>query len=113
MAGDAAPRRVVLDNCVPRTLTRYLSGLDVRRVQDFGWEDEDDGPLLRHLEAVCDVFVTVDRNLPFQQRLEQRPFATVVLMGKSNRITDLLPLLPRLMDLIPRVEVGSVTRIAG
>lgn len=110
---DASTLRIVLDNCVPRTLVRHLDPLRVRRVEDFGWANEDDGPLLRLLESVCDVFVTVDRNLPFQQRLEHRPFATVVLLAHSNRVADLLPLVPQLIALVPEVAPGSVLRIAG
>ena len=105
------PRRVVLDNCVPRTLIRHLTPLAVQRVEDYGWADEDDGPLLRLLEPVCDVFVTVDRNLPFQQRLDHRPFATIVLRARSNRLTDLLPLIPALLKIVPAVAPGSVSRI--
>jgi hypothetical protein len=82
-------------------------------VEDYGWADEDDGPLLRLLEPVCDVFVTVDRNLPFQQRLDHRPFATIVLRARSNRLTDLLPLVPRLLELVPEVAPGSVSHVAA
>ena len=112
--GEPAPRarRVVLDNCVPRTLIRHLATLDVRRVEDYGWADEDDGPLLRLIEPVCDVFVTVDRNLPFQQRLDNRPFATIVLRARSNRVSDLVPLVPRLLELVPTVAPGSVSNIS-
>jgi len=108
---DAGTRRVVLDNCVPRTILRHLNSLDVRRVEDYGWADEDDGPLLSFLEPVCDVSVTVDRNLPFQQRLDHRPFASIVLRAHSNRLKDLLPLVPRLLELVPDVAPGSVSRI--
>lgn len=106
-------RRVVLDNCVPRTLARHLAPLNVRAVEDYGWADEDDGPLLRLLEPVCDVFITVDRNLSFQQRLDNRPFATVVLRARSNRLADLLPLVPRLMEIVPQVAPGTVSRVPG
>lgn len=106
-------RRVVLDNCVPRTLARHLGQLAVRRVEGYGWADVDDGPLLVLLEQVCDVFVTVDRNLPYQQQLGTRPFATIVLRARSNRLADLLPLVPRLMEIVPQVTPGSVSWVAG
>jgi hypothetical protein len=80
-------------------------------VEDFGWANEDDGPLLRLLEPVCDVFVTVARNLPFQQRLEHRSFATMVLLARSNRLADLLPLVPDLIELIPQAAPGSVSSL--
>jgi hypothetical protein len=103
--------RVLLDNCVPRTLIPHLPGHDVAAVRDHGWASVDDGPLLRRLEGVCDVFVTVDRNLPFQQRLAERPFATVVLVARTNRVVDLLPLVPRLLEVLPELRPGQVTHV--
>ena len=89
--------RAVLDNCVPRTLLRRLRGLagvDATTVGHLGWADADDGPLLDYLSApgVCDAFVTIDGNLEHQQRLDVRPFGTVVLSARSNRLAELLPL---------------------
>ena len=104
--------RVVLDNCVPRTVLRPLNWSGATTVGDLGWADVDDGPLLDRLDGVCDVFVTVDRNLPYQQRLDHRPFATIVLLGRTNRLVDLLPLLDELRQLIPALRPGEVHRVA-
>jgi hypothetical protein len=104
--------RVVLDNCVPRTLLRPLNWPGATTVGDLGWADIDDGPLLDRLHGVCDVFVTVDRNLPYQQRLDHRPFATVVLLARTNRLADLVPLLDELRDAIPGSRPGQVIRVA-
>lgn len=104
--------RVVLDNCVPRTLIPHLGGHDVRAVRDHGWASIDDGPLLDRLAGRCDAFVTVDRNIPFQQPLDRRPFATVILVARTNRVVDLLPLVPRLLELLPSLRPGQVTHVA-
>ncbi len=82
-------------------------------MQDYGWADTDDGPLLALLESVCDVFVTVDRRLPFQQRLDHRPFATVVLVARSNRVADLVPLVDRLIAAVAVSAPGTVTHISA
>jgi hypothetical protein len=58
-------RRVVLDDCVPRTLLPHLGLAGPPRSGDLGWVDIDDGPLLDRLPDVCAVFITVDRNLRF------------------------------------------------
>jgi hypothetical protein len=79
---------------------------------ELGWADVDDGPLLDQLAGVCDVFVTVDGNLPFQQRLDHRPFATVILHARTNRVADLAPLVSRLRELLPELRPGQVTRVA-
>jgi hypothetical protein len=103
--------RVVLDNCVPRTLLRHLKIPGATTVGDLGWADLDDGPLLNRLEDVCDVFVTVDRNLQFQQRLDTRPFATVVLLTKTNRIADLLFLVEDIRAAVLFPRPGTVMQL--
>ena len=100
--------RIVLDNCVPRTLLPHLALPDATTVGDLGWADLDDGPLLVRLTNVCDVFVTVDRNLPFQQRLDVRPFATVVLIARSNWVADLIPLVPDVRKAVAQACAGAI-----
>jgi len=103
--------RVVLDNCVPRTLLRPLALPDATTVGDLGWADLDDGPLLDRLATVCDVFVTADQNLPFQQRLDARPFATVVIAARTNRVADLLPLVDGIRAAVAQAHPGMILRV--
>jgi hypothetical protein len=104
--------RVVLDHCVRRTLLRHLSVAGATTIGAFGWAATDDGPLLDLLPPVCDVFVTTDKNLPLQQRLDDRPFATIILVAKSNHLADLLPLVDDLRITVAVVRAGRVTRLA-
>jgi hypothetical protein len=48
--------------------------------------------------AEFDVFVTVDRNLSKQHDLSQFNIAVVVLIARSNRLSDLLPLIRQLLS---------------
>jgi hypothetical protein len=52
----------------------------------MGWADLDDGPLLDVMAERFDVLVTVDKSLPKQQRIDDRPLAVVVLRAKTNRL---------------------------
>ena len=61
--------------------------------------------------AEFDVFVTVDRNLPFQQYLSKFDIAVILLRAKSNRIADLVALVPELVSVIPNAKLGVVTPI--
>ena len=62
--------RVLLDECVPERLRRALPGLDVSTVADEGWLGRRNGDLLRAMAAAGFThFVTVDRNLMFQQNV--------------------------------------------
>jgi hypothetical protein len=58
-----------------------------------------------------DAFVTIDRNLSFQQRLDRFAIAVIVLRSKSNRLTDLRPLVPRLLHALTTARVGVATPV--
>ena len=58
--------------------------------------------------ASFDVFVTVDRNLSFQQNFKSLSIAVVVLHARTNRLADLKPLIPRLLRTIERAKPGTV-----
>jgi len=105
--------RVLLDACVPRPLARELLGHEVRTVPEMGWAAFDDGPLLDAMAGLFDVLVTVDKSLPKQQRLDTRTFATVILRAKTNRLADLLPLVPALRHALQALRPGEVRELAG
>ncbi len=105
--------RVLLDGCVPRRLARELSVHEVQTAPKMGWGDLDDGPLLDAMAGWFDVLVTVDKNLPKQQQLDHRPFAVIVLRAKTNRLADLLPLVPALRLAIAEFRPGQVRELAG
>lgn len=111
--GAAPPRRVLLDECVPRRLRRALPQFDVVHVRDAGWTGRRNGVLLRlMLEAGYQVFVTVDRNLEYQQNVAAAGVAVVVLLARKNRLQELLPLMPRAAEAIAAAAPGTVTRVA-
>jgi predicted nuclease of predicted toxin-antitoxin system len=78
--------RVLLDVCVPKRLARELPKHEVQSATDLGWGDLDDNPLLDAMGTDFDALVTVDKNLPKQQRLDHRAFGVVVLRAKTNRL---------------------------
>ncbi len=100
--------RLLLDECVDRRLARDIAGHDVATVVELGWSGTRNGALLRRAHGQCDVFVTVDRNLAFQQPITGLPFAVVVLRARSNRLADLRPLVPLLLAAIPTLAPGEV-----
>jgi hypothetical protein len=102
--------RVLLDACVPKGLRKSLSGHEVRTAPKMGWCDLDNGDLLDAMKGIFDVLVTVDRRLPQQRHIEDRPLGVVVLRAKSNRLSDLLPLVPDLLAALSTLEPGTVTK---
>ena len=77
------------------------------------WADLDDGPLLDAMAEWFDVLVTVDKSLPKQQRIDNRPLAVVVLRAKTSRLVDLLPLAPKLRAVLENARPGQVYEISG
>jgi len=98
----------LLDECVDRRLARDIVGHDVSTVHGLGWSGIHNGALLTRAAGLFDFFVTVDRNLAFQQRIEVLPFAVLVLRARTNRLVDLRQLVPLLLRVLPIVRPGEV-----
>jgi hypothetical protein len=105
------PKRVLLDECLPRHLKRSLAGHEVCTVPEAGWASKENGELLALAVDKYDVFVTVDRNLTFQQNLEKLQIAIVVLVARGNRLEDLMPLVPALQRAVETIERGQIVRL--
>ncbi len=104
---------IVLDECIPRQLRHLLPGHNVRTVRELGASGLVNGELLARIAQTsgCDVFITGDRNMPFQQSLTSRPFAIVILRARSNRIADLSPLMPEVVAALPELRAGEVRTV--
>ena len=105
--------RVLIDECVPRRLKRQLVGHDARTVPEMGWASKRNGELLALAAAEFDVFLTVDRNLSYQQDVSALGIAVVVLVARSNSIDDLRPLAPRILEALANTTRGRVTLVGG
>jgi hypothetical protein len=104
--------RLLLDECVPRPLLRDLTGHDAHHVVDLGWSSKRNGELLKlmvaeHFEALF----TVDRNLPFQQNLRASGIAVAIAMASTNRVKELRPLMPKVLDALRTVKAGEVVSV--
>ena len=86
--------RLLLDECVDWRLGRELAPHEVKTARQMGWTTLKNGELLALASAQFDVFVTVDRNLSFQQDVVSFSIVVLVLQARTNRLADLRPLLP-------------------
>lgn len=104
--------RVLLDEQLPRQLAAFLTGHNVRTVQQESWAGLANGALLKAAEAArFSVLVTADQNLQFQQNLTARRLGVVVLCAASNALEDLMPLVPAALQAIADVRPGQVIRV--
>lgn len=103
---------ILLDECVDWRLSRDLVGHDIKTARQMGWAMIKNGELLLRAEQQFDAFVTVDRNLSFQQNLVSFKIAVVVLRARTNRLADLRPLVPKLLAALPSARPGAVTYVS-
>jgi predicted nuclease of predicted toxin-antitoxin system len=106
--------KVLLDECVPKRLKNYLASQNYERstVTEAGWSGKQNEELLGLSQGVFDVFVTIDTNLRYQQRLADGRIAILVLQSSSNRLTDLLPHVSVVVQGLQKVKPGGVLEIS-
>jgi hypothetical protein len=105
--------RVLLDECVDWRLSRDVIGHDVKTARQMGWATIKNGELLALAAQQFDVFVTVDRNLSFQQNLVVFPIAVIVLRARTSRLADLRPLVPALLAALHSPTPGTAQIIGS
>lgn len=95
---------LLLDECIDRRLARELLGHSVRTATQMGWATFKNGVLLSLAEKEFDVFITVDRNLSFQQNLSRFDIAILVLRAQTNKLEDLRPLVPKILTSLAKIK---------
>ena len=99
--------KILLDECVDRRFAKELPGHFVKTVPQMGWATIKNGELLALAEKEFDVFLTVDRNLAFQQNIPRFNLAVLVLQARSNRLADLKPLASKVLSILPSLTKGK------
>lgn len=100
--------KLLLDECIDRKFARELINHDIKTVPQMGWAGIKNGKLLALAEGTFDVFITVDRNLAFQQNLPQFDILIIVLCSSSNRLADLKPLAPKVLANLSEVTTEKL-----
>jgi len=106
--------RLLLDESLPRQLGRELSGHEVTTVAERGWAGLKNGDLLRR--AATEGFaalITGDRSIQHQQNVPAFGIGVVVLVARSNRLEDLLPLVPDVLSAVAFVQPGELREVGG
>jgi hypothetical protein len=92
--------KILLDECVPKRPGRFLLGHEVTTTPDAGWAGTRNGDPLRRAAGQFEIFITVDRNLSFQQNLANLPLPVIVLHSRSNKLRDLKEHISTLQQLL-------------
>lgn len=107
--------KILLDESLPRKLKQYFPvEQEVFTVRDKGWLGQKNGALLKLMaEDGFDLFVTVDRNLPYQQNTNKLPLTIVVLCAINNRLDTLGALIPRMLNQLGEGNLQNLIEISA
>jgi hypothetical protein len=72
-----------------------------------------DGKLMALAQQSFDVFLTVDRNLEYQQNLAKLTLGLVVVTVPDNNIKYFKPMFPELLTAVESVRAGQVIHIGS
>ena len=106
--------RILIDECIDERFRNGLPGYDCQTARYAGLAGLKNGDLLLAAEAArFDVFLTVDHGFEYQQNLTTRKIAIMIFHAKSNRLRDLLPLVPACLAHIASIQPGQIVTIQG
>jgi hypothetical protein len=102
---------ILFDNGTPRGLARFLTGHAVAEARTRGWEELANGELIDVAEqAGFEVLVTTDKNIRYQQNLEARKTALVVLGNSQWPMVKLVA--ENIVSAVNAAEPGSYVAVA-
>ena len=104
--------RILLDECIPKPLKREFADLELKTVVEMGWSGTKNGALLKLMsEEGFTILLTSDQNLKYEQNLQRVGIAVIVMVARTNRLSDLLPLIPKVREALIAIAPGEVIEI--
>jgi hypothetical protein len=70
----------------------------------MSWSGIKNGALLSLADAEFDVLITIDQGFEYQQNLEERKIAILLLVSRSNQIEDLAPIVPAALNALETIR---------
>ncbi len=104
---------LLLDEQVPRQLAAsFPACFEVQTVQQMGWAGTKNGQLLRMVfEHKFAALITADKNMEYQQNHADLPVMVIVLIAHGNRLQELQPLVPRILDILSHNSSPGIYRV--
>ena len=88
--------KVLLDECITKKVKPFLSEFEIFTVNEMGWSGVKNGQLMKLcIENNFDILLTIDKNLRFQQNLQNYNITIIILDTKSSKKEDIISLLPK------------------
>jgi len=106
--------KILLDECLPRKFASALHGHNVTTVADMGWSGRKDRALLRAAhDAQFEAFITIDKNLPFQQNVMHYQFGIIVIDVRRNTLAAMTPLVPQILETLITLRSSEICVIGS
>jgi hypothetical protein len=102
--------KIIIDECVPYIVKKGLTQRQIKTVREMGWSGIQNGELLRLVNGEFDIFITSDKNLRYQQNLENVNLSIILL--PSNQVPVVKGLLSQIDDAISSIKPGNFIEIA-
>ena len=104
--------KILVDESLPPSLRHEFIGHDAFSTQYMGWLSLGNGVLLAAAsDNGFDVLITRDKSIEYQQNLLRLGMALITLRVHSNRRKDLVPLMPRVLRVLPNLKPGDAITI--
>jgi predicted nuclease of predicted toxin-antitoxin system len=97
--------KILLDECVTKRLKDHLKEYEVLTVRELNLSGIKNGKLMTFcVENNFDILLTIDKNLMFQQNLDQYPLTIVILNSRTSKIEELVTFLPSFKSQINNLQ---------
>ena len=97
--------KILLDECVPWPMHRFLAGHECMTAQQRGWAGIKNGDLLRLAESEFELFITADQNIRYQQHLAGRSIPILEL--STNKLRRLSAAATTIQSAITTMKPGE------
>jgi hypothetical protein len=95
-----------------RGVRHAFPGHAVTAVSDTEWRSSRDGPLLACAQRNFDVFVTLDRRLVEENRIDRLTMGVILARIPNNKLSSWQPLFEALNDAARNARPGQLVRVA-
>ena len=97
--------KILLDECITKKIKKHLLNLDVTTVSERGWSGIKNGKLMNLcIEHQIDIFLTIDKNIMYQQNLSNLEITIVILNTPSSKSEIIKEYLPNFISLMNTFE---------
>jgi hypothetical protein len=104
--------RILLDECIDERFRHQFANHDCQTARYAGFAGLTNRRLLSAADAAgFEMLITVDQGIPHQQNVGKREIAVLVLRVPTNRLGDLIPLAPAILNRLDSIEPGQVVTL--